>query len=135
MLWMASLEKVLVVRFFRLVSGREPVRDWIRNLPQEDHKLIGRDLMQVEYGWPCGPPLCAPLTDYPGLYEVRSNLTGGRIARVFFSVSGGTMVLLHGFIKKTQASPVKELKLAARRLKAYNSENQAKEKKRSGRAF
>ena len=33
------------------------------------------------------------------------------------------MVLLHGFIKKTQASPVKELKLAARRLKAYNSEN------------
>lgn len=130
-----SPEKVLVVEFFRLLSGREPVRDWLKAFPQEDRKLIGLDLMKVELGWPCGPPLCAPLTDYPGLYEVRSNLTGGRIARVFFSVSGGTMVLLHGFIKKTQAAPVKELKLAARRLKAYNLENQVKEKKKSGRAF
>lgn len=121
---MSSSGKVLVVRFFQLASGREPVRDWIGTFPREDRKLIGRDLMKVEYGWPCGPPLCAPLTDYPGLHEVRSSLTGGRIARVFFSVSRGTMVLLHGFIKKTQASPAKELKLAARRLKEYKrSEN------------
>ena len=126
---MAPLEKVLAAQFFQLTSGREPVRDWLKALPREDRKLIGRDLLAVELGWPCGPPLCAPLTDYRSLYEVRSNLTGGRIARVFFSVSGGTMVLLHGFIKKTQASPVKELKLAARRLKVYNSENQAKEEK------
>ena len=55
-----------------------------------------------------------------GLYEVRSNLTGRRIARVFFTVSGRKMVLLHGFIKKTQATPAKELKLAARRMKEYN---------------
>ena len=119
---MTQPEKVLVVQFFQLASGREPVRDWIRGLPKKDHVLIGRDLLQVELGWPCGPPLCAPLTDYPGLLEVRSNLTGGRIARVFFSVSGGTMVLLHGFIKKTQASPMKELKLAERRLKEYNKD-------------
>ena len=117
---MTQSEKVLVVQFFQLASGREPVRDWIRGLPKKDHVLIGRDLLQVELGWPCRPPLCAPLTDYPGLLEVRSNLTGGRIARVFFSVSGGTMVLLHGFIKKTQASPMKELKLAERRSKEYN---------------
>ena len=55
-----------------------------------------------------------------GLYEVRSNLTGRRIARVFFTVSGRNMVLLHGFIKKTQATPAKELKLAERRMKEYN---------------
>ena len=114
--------KALPALFFRLASGREPVRDWIRDLPQEDHKLIGSDLMKVEFGWPCGPPLCAPLTDYPGLYEVRSHLTGRRIARVFFTVSGKNMVLLHGFIKKTQASPMKELKLAERRLKEYNKD-------------
>ena len=131
---MASSEKVLVIQFFQLTSGREPVRDWIKTLPQEDRKLIGHDLMAVELGWPCGPPLCAPLTDYPGLYEVRSSLTGRRIARVFFSVSERTMVLLHGFIKKTQASPMKDLKLAARRLKVYDSENQVKEKKKAGRA-
>ena len=114
--------KALDALFFQLASGRKPVLDWIRGLPQKDHVLIGRDLMKVEFGWPCGPPLCASLTDYPGLYEVRSNLTGGRIARVFFTVSGGTMVVLHGFIKKTQASPMKELKLAERRLKEYNKD-------------
>ena len=132
---MTRSEKVLVARFFRLASGREPVRDWLGALPREDRRLIGRDLMKVEFGWPCGPPLCVSLTDYPGLREVRSSLNDGRIARVFFTVSGGSMVLLHGFIKKTQASPVRELKLAERRLKAYNSENQVKEKKKSGRGF
>ena len=120
MLCMTPAGKALVALFFQLASGREPVRDWLGDLPREDRRLIGRDLMQVEFGWPCGPPLCASLTDYPGLREVRSSLTGGRIARVFFTVSGGTMVLLHGFIKKTQASPMKELKLAERRLKEYN---------------
>ncbi len=115
--------KVLVALFFRQQpSGREPVRVWLGDLPQEDRQRIGHDLMKVEFGWPCGPPLCASLTDYPGLYEVRSNLTGGRIARVFFTVSGRNMVLLHGFIKKTQASPMKELKLAERRLKEYNKD-------------
>ena len=121
---MSSSEKVIVAQFFRLGSGREPVRDWINTFPQEDRKLIGQRLMTVEYGWPCGPPLCKPLTDYPGLHEARIPLTGKRTTRVFFYVSGGTMVLLHGFIKKTQAAAVKELKLAARRLKEYKrSEN------------
>ena len=116
---MSVPRKSRVARFYRLGSGREPVRDWLGELPREDRKLIGRDLMTVEFGWPCGPPLCAPITNYPGLYEVRSNLTGGRIARVFFTVSGTTMLLLHGFIKKTRATPLKELKLAERRMKEH----------------
>ena len=117
---MRTPEKVIIARFYRLPSGREPVREWLGKLPSEDRKLIGRDLMKVEFGWPCGPPLCASLAGSPGLYEVRSNLTGRRIARVFFTVSRRNMVLLHGFIKKTQATPAKELKLAARRMKEYN---------------
>ena len=63
---------------------------------------MGRDLMKVEFGWPCGPPLCRSLSAYPGLYEVRSRLEGRRIARVFFIVSVRNMVLLHGFMKKAR---------------------------------
>ena len=85
-----------------------------------DGEQVSRDLMKVEFGWPCGPPLCTSLTGYPSLHEARSNLTGRRIARVFFTVSGRNMVLLHGFIKKTQATPAKELKLAERRMKEHN---------------
>ncbi len=113
-------EKTIVARFYRLASGREPVREGLAGLPREDRRLIGRDIMGVEFGWPCGPPLCARLTNYPGLHEVRSNVTGKRIARVFFAVSRRDMVLLHGFIKKTQATPRKELMLAQRRMKEYD---------------
>ena len=76
--------------------------------------------MKVEFGWPCGAPLCRSLSGYPGLYEVRSHLKSKRSARVFFTVSDQHMVLLHGFIKKSQNTPLKELNLAARRLKEYH---------------
>ncbi len=49
-----------------------------------------------------------------GLWEVRSRV-GGRIARVIFVVEGQSMVLLHGFIKKTQKTPAHDLRLAAKR--------------------
>lgn len=88
--------------------------------PLEDRRRIGGDLMKVEFGWPCGAPLCRSLSVYPGLHEVRSRLEGRRIARVFFIVSDRNMVLLHGFMKKSQATPQKELKLAERRMKEYH---------------
>jgi phage-related protein len=52
-----------------------------------------------------------------GLWEVRSDLTDGRIARVIFMVTAGSMVLLHGFIKKTQQTPARDLRLALKRMK------------------
>ena len=117
---MTALEKIVVARFYRLASGREPVREWLMGLPREDRRSIGRDIMKVEFGWPCGPPLCAPLVHHPGLHEVRSNLTSRRIARVLFTVSGPNMVLLHAFIKKTRTTPRRELMLAQRRMKEHD---------------
>ena len=60
-------------------------------------------------------PLCRALGQ--GLWEVRSEITQGRIARVLFCVNGGRMVLLHGFVKKTQKTPVSDLKLAGKRMR------------------
>ena len=114
---MTLSQKDVVARFYRSSSGREPVREWLLGLPREDRKLIGGDIMSVEFDWPCGSPLCESLAGYPGLREVRSNLTTKRIARVLFTISGQEMVLLHGFIKKDQEIPQKELNLARRRMK------------------
>ena len=50
-----------------------------------------------------------------------NGLLGNRIARTLFTVSGGTMVLLHGFIKKTQTAPKDEIKLAIKRLKEWRN--------------
>jgi len=107
--------KRLPAAFYRLPSGREPVRDWLRTLVDEDRKIIGEDIKDVEFSWPIGMPLCRPLGR--GLWEVRSDITDGRIARVLFCVEGGRMVLLHGLIKKTQKTPAADLELAIRRRK------------------
>ena len=97
--------------FYRTEAGGEPVRDWLKGLSSEDRKCIGEDIKTVEFGWPIGMPVCRPLGD--GIYEVRTSLAQNRIARVLFYIDKkGRMVLLHGFIKKTQRTPGEDLQLA-----------------------
>lgn len=84
--------------------------------------LIGTDLLTVQYAWPTGKPLVAPLGS--GLWEVRTGLPD-RIARVIFFVNDEVIVLLHGLIKKSRKTPPADLDLAKKRkaefLKAHNS--------------
>ena len=103
----------LRVKFYRTVSGTEPVRDWLMNLDKEKRRKIGIDIKTVQFGWPMGMPLVRKLEK--SLWETRSHLPGG-IARVMFTVDGSTMILLHGFIKKSQATPQQDLATARRRL-------------------
>jgi phage-related protein len=84
----------------------------------EDRKAIGDDIRSAEFGWPIGMPLCRQMLGRPGLWEIRTHLTGGRISRVFFCVHEAQMVLLHGFLKKSQQTPIHELEVAASRYKA-----------------
>ena len=107
-------EPILSVVFFRTEAGTEPVREWLRELTVEDRKTIGIDIKTVQYGWPLGMPLVRKME--PGLWEVRCDIADG-IARVLFTAKGGQMVLLHGFVKKTQKTPDNELKTARNRLK------------------
>lgn len=107
--------KRLPAAFYQSSSGREPVREWLKALALEDRKIIGEDIKDVEFSWPIGMPLCRPLGK--GLWEVRSDLTQGRIARVLFCIHDGRMVLLHSFIKKTQKTPGDDLELAIKRMK------------------
>jgi len=113
---MADLKR-LPARFFESTSGRIPVRDWLLDLSAEDRKAIGDDIRTAEFGWPVGMPLCRALKGHKGLWEVRSSLAGGRIARVLFCIHNESMVLLHGFIKKSQKTPDKELNVATSRMR------------------
>ncbi len=109
------MEKILPVAFYRMVGGREPVREWLKELSPVDKRVIGEDVKTVEYGWPIGMPLCRTMGE--GLWEVRSNLPNGRTARLLFCIADGYIVLLHGFIKKTQKTPDSDLDLARQRMK------------------
>jgi phage-related protein len=105
--------------FWKSATGREPVREWLNELPREDKRIIGRDIAKVQFGWPVGLPLCRPLSG--GLWEVRSSLPSKREARVFFGFYDGMLVTLHAIIKKTQKTPADELALARQRLKEVQS--------------
>jgi len=99
----------LEVVFYRTESGNEPVREWLQGLSKQDKKTIGGDIKTVQYGWPLGMPVVRKLDQ--GLWEVRSRLDK-RIARTLFTVHGDHMVLLHGFIKKSEKTPREDLQLA-----------------------
>jgi phage-related protein len=107
--------KKIQARFYELPSGRKPVRDWLLKLTADDRRAAGHDIQTVEFGWPIGMPVCRPLGN--GLYEVRSNFADGKIGRVLFCIINNEMVLLHGFVKKTQKTPPADLALARKRIK------------------
>ena len=116
---MGEQQKKLPVRFYASARGTEPVKDWLKELALDDRKIVGKDIAKVEFGWPIGMSYCRAMGG--GLWEVRSNITGGRIARVLFCIADGAMVLLHAFIKKTQATPSTDLDLARKRMKELTS--------------
>jgi len=101
--------------FYESGSGNMPVLEWLLGLDREDRRIIGEDIATVEFGYPIGMPVCRSLGN--GLYEVRSDISDGKIARVIFVVKRGYMVLLHGFIKKTQKTPKQDVDMASKRAR------------------
>lgn len=115
-------EKILPAYFYQNHLGTEPVRDWLKDLDKDDRFVIGTDIKTVEFGWPIGMPTCKPMGK--GLYEVRSNLSSNRIARVIFCIHDRQIVLLHGFIKKTQKTSKQDLEIALNRKSQLETANE-----------
>ena len=92
------------------------MREWLKDLPKDERRIIGEDIMTVQFRWPLGMPLVDHLGS--GIWEIRSRLAN-RIARTLFFVHQGEIILLHGFIKKTRKTPNEDRALALRRKNAY----------------
>ncbi len=101
--------------FYQTPPGREPVREWLKELPEAERQAIGKDLLRAQWRWPVGMPLCRPLGS--GLWEVRTDLPTKRTARVLLCVYREHLIALHGFIKKTRSTPDDDLALARKRQK------------------
>jgi phage-related protein len=113
-----ELTRKIPLLFFRTRQGGEPVREWLRRLPEAERRAIGKDLLRAQWRWPVGMPLCRPLGN--GLWEIRTDLPTRRAARVLVCFSHEHLVALHGFIKKTRATPPGDLALARERKKELN---------------
>ena len=108
-----SFYKVL---FYRTASGREPVCERLKKIDPASRKRIGEDLFTLQLGWPVGMPLARKLV--PNLWELRSHISSG-IVRIMFTEEKRALILLHGFIKKSQKLPAAELALAKERLATF----------------
>jgi len=119
-----KIPKKITVFFFQSDTGKMPVRDWLLGLSAKDRKIIGEDIKTVELGWPVGMPVAKPLGDK--LFEVRSVLQNGDKARIIFTIYKNLMILLHGFIKKTQKTRKRDLELAKTRMRKFLQDSKAK---------
>lgn len=94
------------------------MRDWLLALRADERKVIGDDIRTMQFGWPVGMPLVRKLD--AGLWELRATLASG-IARVFFTMVENEAILLHGFIKKSEKTPLTELETARKRKRALET--------------
>jgi phage-related protein len=101
--------------FYRTAAGSEPVREWLKGLPEAERQAIGKDLLRAQWRWPVGMPLCRAMGN--GLWEIRTDLPTKRTARVLLCLYSEDLVALHGFIKKTRTTPDEDLTLARKRKK------------------
>jgi phage-related protein len=112
-------EPLRIVAFYRTEGGREPVREWLKSLTDEDKKHIGKELAKLQFypRWPSG------LVKFlrAGLWELRVSCKKGE-ARMLFFEDQNTLVLVHGFWKKTQTTPKNILDEALDRKRNYEKE-------------
>jgi phage-related protein len=122
---MMNAEPKLRAVFFRTESGNEPVREWLVGLG-EDERRINADISVVAEHWPSvlRTSLVKKLRGEGNLWEIRSRISDGkRIARVLFTIDSSEIILLHGFIKKSQKTLLKDLRLARKRSKLWKARN------------
>ena len=109
--------KTFEVAFYKSNTGNEPVREWLLELNKDDKKIIGTDIKIIELSGMFNPPRVKKIAGEKKLWEVRSHLASDKIARVLFTIRGKKMILLHGFIKKSQKLTQQDKQVALTRLK------------------
>ena len=108
------ITKFFELRLYQEASSKVPILEWLKDFNKEDRKIIDRDIKCTQYSWPWKMPLIKPLGG--GLMEIRIKLKEKQV-RIFFILHDGIIVLLHGFVKKTQKTPNNEIEIALKRAK------------------
>lgn len=106
------------VEFYTDDRDRAPVREFIRSLPKEDRAEVAQVLELLRsYGITLGMPHARPIA---GMWELRAGAN-----RVFYvAVTGRRFILLHGYRKRSQAAPQREIETARRRWADFLEQEQ-----------
>lgn len=104
------------VVFFRTSRGDEPVAQYIEDLPKDERSAIDGILIDLGESGRLEFPHGRKIVGYKGLYEIRY-----KRHRIFYFYHGGEIVLVHAYKKQSQETPAKELELAFKRMRLWQS--------------
>ncbi|GHV02954.1 bacteriophage protein [Campylobacterota bacterium] len=112
----AMAEAQWTVDYYLQASGRCPVREWLFELTAGARAEVMLTIELLErHGLDLGMPFVKPVEGK--LYEVRAKDKDGIYRVFYFARTGRRFVMLHGFTKKTQQTPRKEIEIAKKRMK------------------
>jgi len=110
-----------LVEFYKSINDSSPVEAWLDGLHESARAKILRNMLLLqEFGLSIKEPYVKPLGEK--LYEIRAKDPKGIYRVIYFAYTGRRFVLLHGFTKKTQKTPRKEIEIAKKRMEEYTHE-------------
>ena len=111
-------EDKMEIEFFATPDGERPAMDFLEGLSP---KMQAKMLDKIRYLHELGPALRLPHSRHleDEIYELRAQAEGNISRILYFFVIGDKAVLTHGFVKKTQHTPQKEIKRAEKYRRQY----------------
>ncbi len=101
--------------YYRTSRGDEPVRDYIRELPDHEQTTADSLFSELAQKGYLPPPFARKLKGVEKLWELRP----GRHRVIYFYYRGNTAVLLHAFKKQSQKTPEKDIEVALSRMNTF----------------
>ena len=111
------------IDYCKEAGGDVPAKEFIDGLrPKMKAKVLGRLALLEEYGPRLPMPFARPLKD--GIYELRTPQGSDITRMLYFFVIGERVIVTHGFVKKSQKTPKREIERALRMREEWKSQNE-----------
>ena len=108
------------IEYYFSINNKCPVKEFIDSLsPEGQVKYIFITRLMKEYGINVKEPYVKQITGRKKLFEIRIKDKSSINRILYFSHTGKKFVLLHGFTKKTDKTPKREIEIAEQRMKEY----------------
>lgn len=111
-----------IIEYYATVDDKRPVEKFINSLSPEGRAkyVFIADLLE-EYGLNVKEPYVKPISGYRKLFEIRIKEKSNIHRISYFAYTGKKFILLHGFTKKREKTPQKEIEIAIKRMQDYIS--------------
>ena len=106
------------VEYYRDSKGKEPVAEFIDALSIESRAKVFRTIKLLkDYGVLLKEPYTRQVRGK--IRELRIRDSAGAVRIFYFTFTGRRIILVHGFIKKTEKTPLSEIETAEKRMNDF----------------